>query len=138
MTVPKHIETKLRKVTARCPHKRHQMGCVLTDSHGAIISDGCAHASNIRLAQTTSMHAEIHCLGRGRYRSLRGTTAYVMARARKSGNVTIGKPCLTCAIAMRSAGVEKVFYSVSNGVYAELDLESDLSKLKVYKKGCEC
>ena len=129
----KAIEKQLRKVTSRCPHKRHLVGAVIVSKRGEIISDGCAHTPNIRLTEFTSVHAEIHALGRGRHSDLEGSTAFVMAIARKSGNVVTGKPCISCAIALRAAGIETVFYSTPAG-YQELDLEKDLSKLKVYRR----
>lgn len=110
------------------------VGCVIVSKGGEILSDGCAHVSNIRMTELASVHAEIHALGRGRHRKLEGATAYVMAQARKSGNTVVGKPCLVCAIAMRSAGIREVIYSISNNDFAKLDLESDLSKLKVYRR----
>ena len=130
----KEIKIKLRKATSRSPHRRHMVGAVIVSKSGEILSDGCAHVSDLRLSELASIHAEIHALGRGRHRTMQGATAYVMAQARKSGNTVVGKPCLVCAIAMRSAGIEKVVYSINNNDFAILDLESDLSKLKVYRK----
>jgi deoxycytidylate deaminase len=57
-----------------------------------------------------------------------------MAKARKSGNIVTGKPCISCAIALRSAGITEVFYSTPVG-FKLLDLDKDLSRLKVYRKG---
>lgn len=133
--INRNIEYKLRKATERCPHRRHMVGAVIVNRNNEVISDGCAHTPTERLAEFTSIHAEIHALGRGRYRGLQGATAYVMAMARKSGNVVVGRPCVSCAIAMRAAGIQTVFYSTGEGKYAELNLEQDLSWLKVYRKG---
>lgn len=130
----KQIEKKLRKTTSRCPHRRHLVGAVIVSKRGHIISEGTAHTPNIRMTEFTSVHAEIHALGLGRYSDLRGATAYVMATARKSGNVVTGKPCVSCAIALLAAGIETVFYSTPAGM-KELNLHTDLSKLKVYRKG---
>lgn len=110
------------------------VGAVIVSKRGEIISDGCAHTPNIRMAEFTSIHAEIHALGRGRHSELQGATAYVMAKARKSDNVVTGKPCISCAIALRTAGIERVYYSSPNG-FKELNLNKDLSRLKVYRKG---
>lgn len=130
----KLIEKHLRKATSRCPHKRHMVGAVIVSKGGEILGDGCAHVSNIRLSELSSVHAEIHALGRARHENLKGAIVYVRAIARKSNNIVVGKPCLTCAIAMKTAGIDTVIYSVSEGRTGTLDLESDLSKLKVYKK----
>src|ERR1051325_4462850 len=129
----KQIEKQLRKATSRCTHKRHMVGAVIVSKRGEIVSDGCAHISNIRHRELASIHAEIHCLGRARHLDLRGATAFVMAQARKSGNVVTGKPCLSCAIALRSAGIKEVYYSTPEE-FKLLNLESDLSRLKVYSR----
>jgi len=53
--------------------------------------------------------------------------------ARKSGNITLSAPCLTCAIALKSAGINDVIFSTKFG-YKIINLEDDLSHLKVYAK----
>jgi len=126
------ILKKLEKATYRSTHKRHMTGCVIVKKNN-ILSDGCAHSSSLRLRELISMHAEIHALARGRNEDLTDATAYVMTMARKSGNLTYSAPCLTCAVALRSAGIKEAFYTTKKG-FAMLDLEKDLSHLKVYKR----
>jgi deoxycytidylate deaminase len=133
-TLNDYLIQELIKITNRSPLKRHMVGCILV-SNNKIISNGWAHIGQYRLAEVNSMHSELHALGRGRHRNMKGATAFVMARARKSGNITFGRPCLCCSIALKSAGVEKVFYSTSGNSFKCLNLEDDLSKLKVYIKG---
>lgn len=127
------ITIPLEKVTKRSTHKRYQVGAVIV-KRGIVVADGCAHSSCRRLSQLESIHAEIHALARSRHLDLRGATAYVLTRSRKSGNMTTGLPCLTCAIALRSAGVENVKYSTREGVFNEMNLEDDLSHLKIYAR----
>lgn len=98
-----------------------------------ILSDGCSHASHLRMNELHSIHAEIHALGRGRHELLTNATAYIATMARKSGNIVFSAPCLTCAIALRSAGVMEVVYSTPDG-FKKMNLEDDLSNLKVYPR----
>jgi deoxycytidylate deaminase len=106
------INKALIKATKRSTHKRHQTGCVIVDKKGEILSTGCSHSSSFRMNELHSIHAEIHALGLGRHKNLNGATAYVCTIARKSGNKTYSAPCLTCAIALKSAGIEEVVFSV--------------------------
>jgi tRNA(Arg) A34 adenosine deaminase TadA len=99
-----------------------------------IISNGCAHASSFRLRELASIHAEIHCLARSRHLNLTGAVAYVMTMARKSGNLTFSMPCIVCAIALRSAGIKEAIYTTENGAFSKINLEKDLSHLKVYTR----
>jgi deoxycytidylate deaminase len=135
----KKIIKALNKATLRSTHIKHMTGCVIVDKKGKIISNGCAHTSSFRINQLNSIHAEIHALGRGRYKNLDGAIVYVQTIARKSGNVTLAKPCLTCAIALRTAGIKEVIYTIGfRGPFVDtaiLDLEEDLSHLKVYPRG---
>lgn len=105
------INKALMKATKRSTHRRHQTGCVIANKGGEILSSGCSHASSLRMNELHSIHAEIHALGRGRYRNLKDATAYIATMARKSGNFVFSAPCLTCAIALRSAGIGWVVYT---------------------------
>lgn len=137
----KEIEKALRKAIARSTHKRYMTGCVIVSKSGEIVSAGCAHASNFRLRELHSIHAEIHALGRARHIDLSNAIAYVGTCARKSGNVTLSAPCLTCAVALRAAGIKLVYYTVpavNHFRFFPCDLEADLSNLKVYPSREEC
>lgn len=126
------IHDALSRAMNRSTHKRHQTGCVIVSRKGTILSDGCAHASDLRLNSLKSIHAEIHALGRGRHIDFDGAVAYIGTKARKSQNITYSAPCLTCAIALRSAGIRDVVYTVDDSRYSYLNLDEDLSFLKVY------
>lgn len=133
MRIDPQIHLALEKATKRSTHKRHMTGCVIVKKN-KIISNGCSHSSSFRLNELSSIHAEIHALGRGRHDDLTNAVAYVMTMARKSGNLTNSAPCQTCAIALRAAGIKKAIYTVDNVTYTEINLEEDLSHLKVYAK----
>ncbi len=126
------IEKALIKQVLRSTHRRHQTGCVIV-KNGEILSGGCSHASSVRMSELHSIHAEIHALGRGRHESLANATAYICTMARKSGNIVFSAPCLTCAISLRTAGIMEVVYSTPDG-YKRMNLEDDLSNLKVYPR----
>jgi len=131
------IYNALMKAIERSTHKRHMTGCVIATKKNRIISNGCSHASSFRLHELHSIHAEIHALGRGRHQELNNAIAYIGTRARKSGNIVLSMPCLTCAIALRTAGIRNAFYTISENQYGYIDLEEDLSHLKVYPKRIE-
>lgn len=120
------------KIALRSPQKRFMTGSILLTKDGHEIA-GWSHKSNVRLHNLESVHAEIHALGRGRHMNLEGATAYIATVARKSGNITNSRPCLTCAIALNSVGIKTAIYTIDNATYGVLDLTEDLSGLKVYK-----
>lgn len=130
------IHKALIKATKRSTHRRHQTGCVIVGKDGSIISDGCSHSSSFRINELHSIHAEIHALGRGRYVPMNGAIAYIATMARKSQNLTYSAPCLTCAIALRAAGIERVIYSIRSGMddWCEELIEDILPDLKIYPR----
>ena len=131
---PASIQKGLCKATKRSTHSRWMTGCVIVDKNGKIISDGCSHASSFRINSLHSIHAEIHALARGRYKDLSDCIAFVQTIARKSGNTTVAKPCLTCAISLRTAGIKTAVFTVDSKKFEILDLEKDISHLKVYPR----
>lgn len=142
------IARRLLKATKRSTHKRYQTGCVITNKTGGILTTGCSHASSLRLNELHSIHAEIHALMTGRFyafersivSSMQLDTAYICTIARKSGNFVFSAPCITCAVAMRAAGIKRVVYH--NGEnhpmthqWNELVLDEMIeSQLKVYPR----
>jgi deoxycytidylate deaminase len=136
----KRVQKALIKATKRSTHRRHQTGCVIVSKKGEILTTGCSHASSLRMSELHSIHAEIHALGRGRYENLKGATAYICTMARKSGNFVYSAPCLTCAIALKVAGINEVIYSNGDNhpmkqPWNEMKIEDTaLKNLKVYPR----
>jgi tRNA(Arg) A34 adenosine deaminase TadA len=128
------LEKALVKATRRSTHSRYQTGCIIVNRRGKIVSDGCSHSSDRTLKELRSIHAEIHALGRGRHIDLTNCVAYVVTMARKSRNLVNSAPCYTCAIAMKSAGIEEVIYTLNNDNYKRINLNDSLSNLKVYPR----
>lgn len=131
---PGDIRKALDKATKRSPQGKFQTGCVIVNKKGNIISDGCSHSSAFRMNELHSIHAEIHALARGRNNQLEGSVAFVQTIAKKSGNKTLAMPCLSCAVALKGVGIDTAIYTVDNDSFSALDLEADISHLKVYKR----
>lgn len=131
---PGDIRKALDKATKRSTNSRFQTGCVIVNKKGEIISDGCSHDSAFRMNELHSIHSEIHALARGRHESLQNSVAFVQTIAKKSGNKTLAMPCLSCAVALKAVGIDTAIYTVDNDSFMALDLEADISHLKVYKR----
>ena len=115
----------------RSPFKRFKSGAVIT-KRGVILAEGWSHIGP-SLRELYSVHSEIHSLGRARHLDLSGSTAYVATISKKSGNITLAKPCITCAIAMASAGVELAYYTVNNDEWDYINLDDDIDTLDLYR-----
>lgn len=128
----KKVLDRAVSIAKRSPQKRFMTGAVII-KNGKEISTGWSHVSNLRLSNLYSIHSEIHALARGRHSNLKDAIAYVATISRKSGNLTLAKPCLSCAIALYSVGIRRAVYTIDNANYGVLDLTEDLRDLKVYK-----
>jgi len=120
------------KMAQRSPQKRFMTGAVIARGDREV-STGWSHMSSLRLSTVSSIHAEIHALGRGRHVDLYEAVAYIANISRKSGNVTLAKPCFSCAISLYAAGIRYAVYTIDKSNYGVLDLTKDLSGLKVYE-----
>lgn len=132
MNADKKILDRATVIAKRSPQKRFMTGSIIM-KNGKEVGTGWSHVSSLRLNNLYSIHAEIHALGRSRHLDLKGATAYIANISRKSGNLTLAKPCLSCAIALYSAGIRTAIYTIDNANYGVLDLTKDLDDLKVYK-----
>lgn len=120
------------KIAKRSTHKRYLTGAVIFNRHGDVLSKGWSH-TGFKMYNLLSVHAEMHCLWRARHLDLTGCSIYVVTIAGKSGNLTTGKPCINCAIALQAAGVEIFFYSLPGGEISGPNfIEDELDNLKDY------
>jgi len=119
------------KYSDRCTFKRFKTGCVVVKDR-KVVSAGWSHFSEIRRNDLFSVHSEIHSLGRARHLDLTGAVAYISNISRKSGNIALAKPCVSCAVALYSSGIRYAVYSIDKANHGVLDLSEDLSELKVY------
>lgn len=79
---------------------------------GAVLSSG--HNNKI-------VHAEVHALKK-LWPSERIGTTVISIRMTRGGNLGLAKPCDSCELYMRRAGVKKVIYSTREGTLAVLKL----------------
>jgi len=121
------------KIAKRSSTGKYMMGAVIMDRHGNILSNGWSHVPEMRRWPFFSLHAEMHALARGRHLDLDGKVCYIAAVSKKSGNVTSAMPCLHCAIALLSAGIREVYFTLNKPPYCGImDLNGSLRQLKVY------
>lgn len=134
----RNVSTYLERaeyLAQRCAFKRFGTGAIIVaDDH--VVSEGWAHMSSLRIKELHSIHAEIHALGRCRHIDLwqyNNVVIYIATVGKSNNRVTIAKPCLTCSIACRSAGISESCYTTNKERPEYLNLGSDLIDLKVYK-----
>lgn len=99
--------------------------------HGAVASANnvvVAKASNRKFPMSYgagaiySQHAETSTINKCN-KSIVGGSVYVV-RINKQGRLANSKPCTNCELAMRKAGIKKVYYSISPEEYGVLNLWS--------------
>jgi tRNA(Arg) A34 adenosine deaminase TadA len=95
-------------IAARSTLKYHQTGAVIVDAKGKRISVGWSHHILFREGAGWTCHAECHAIERALPNLPVGGTIFVATVARKSGNVTSGKPCPKCAYMIKKAGLNVV------------------------------
>lgn len=71
--------------------------------------------SNIKL----SIHAEIACLLKMKFKDTSGLTVYVYRES--NGHPAMSRPCKDCMNELRLAGIKKIFYSVSSFPYYKVE-----------------
>ena len=126
------------KLAGRSSHQRHRTGAVIAHKD-KILAEGWSHVSSLRLKELYSIHAEIHCLAKARHLDLENATCYVATLTRVD-HLTMGKPCLTCAVALRAAGIKTVYFTApysqqgNTPLVLNLDLAANLDDLKQYPK----
>jgi len=104
-----------RKLSKKSTHHQHQLACVIVHKN-RVVSMGWnqkkTHSKSIH--KFKMLHAEIHALLGCTYDELKGCVAYVY-RETKNGQPAMSKPCTTCEIALKLAGIEKVYYTSDEG-----------------------
>lgn len=101
-----------------------RLGCVIVQKN-KIISVGFnnmkkTHPKSPHPFQT--LHAEVHALIGCSYEDTKGAIVYLY-REKKSGLLGLSKPCPSCELALRIAGIKKVYFTSDVG-YQELLLRS--------------
>ena len=98
-------------------HHTYKLGCVLVKKN-RIISRGFnqikTHTKSIH--KFNMLHAEISALIGIDYNKLENCYAFVY-RERKNGTPAMAKPCEACELALRKAGVKRVYYTIDTDPY---------------------
>lgn len=95
-------------IAGRSTLKYHATGAVITDAKGKLVEVGWSHHILYRPNAGWTMHAECHAIERALPNLPIGGTIFVATVARKSGNITSGKPCPKCAYMIQKAGLTVV------------------------------
>jgi deoxycytidylate deaminase len=111
--------------------KRFQVGALIHKD--GEISTGWAHMSDLKLQNYISIHAEIHALWRSNPKFLDNAECYIVTLSAKSRNRTSGKPCQSCMAHLYDAGIRKVYYSVNNEEYGEIDFRNGFPDIKMIR-----
>lgn len=119
------------KAAKRSPQRGYKVGCCIVKKN-EIISTGVNHVPYSRPRSLFSIHAELHALAKARHKDLHGASAWV-ANIAHSGNVRLAKPCLTCAIALASAGIKLVHYTIDDNNTGTVDLNGEIDSSMFYK-----
>ncbi len=90
------------------PHRKAFLGAVAIRRDGTLVYS--RNGITIRPDQRQpSAHAEARVLRKAGY----GSVVYV-CRVNRKGEYLLAKPCVSCMNALRSRGVEMVYWSISN------------------------
>lgn len=109
----RHFELA-KKLSKKSDHPKFQMGCVIVSKNrivGVGFNQMKTHTKSTHAFKT--LHAEISALIGNTYEDLRNCSIYVY-RETKDGKPAMAKPCPTCELALREAGIKNVYYSIDN------------------------
>lgn len=112
-----------KKLAVKSDHAKYQLGCVIV-SKNKVLSLGFnqlkTHSKSPHKWKT--LHAEIDALLGNSFEDLKGCEAYVY-RQTKDGCRAMAKPCPVCELALKKAGIKKVYFTVDNELgYDYIDL----------------
>jgi tRNA(Arg) A34 adenosine deaminase TadA len=107
--VKRWVRSIAKKIAATSHHRLHLHGAVL-ERGGVIIAVGI-NQDEVKSPKHShfSTHAEVAAIIKAG-EAARGATLYV-ARVKKS-KAAMSKPCPNCQLAIKIAGIRKVFYSI--------------------------
>ncbi len=93
-----------------------RIGCVIRRKDGAIVK-----ARNGAIQNATGRVSETHAEARATRKADVGAIAYV-ARTKRDGSYGNARPCPWCQIIMRSRGIIKAYYTLSDNEWGCLEL----------------
>lgn len=102
---------------------KQQIGCIITDKKGKVISSGYnkptkshpfqdTYATKAGRPEKIYLHAEIDALVKCR---IEPHTIYI-GRELKFGGYGMSKPCPICELAIRESGIIKIVYTTEEGI----------------------
>lgn len=101
-----------------------QVGAVLMDRNGRLVSWGWNHLVANPRGNSKSCHAEEHAFSRANPERLRGARLIVAGRRRKSGNWITARPCESLCMGLaRKHGVKTIEYVTPGGTWSIVRLE---------------
>lgn len=111
----------MAKEVAERSEGRYKVGCVITTKNNIVISTSCnsynkTHPEQKRLAQKTSnpnrqyLHAEVAAIIKAKKSGLKPYKIFI-SRILKDGSTAISKPCEVCELAIKLAGIKKIFHT---------------------------
>lgn len=109
-----------KKLSYRSDHQQHRLGCVIVKKN-RVISVGW----NVLKTHTQSphpyrsIHAEFSAIIGVDKRELKGSDVYVY-RENKNGTPALARPCIHCYKCLQQVGVEKIYYTTTDGYKDEL------------------
>ena len=129
----KHFNT-LRKALLENPHDGYNLGAIVLDKHGQIISWGFnsyikTHPAMVYnkyyRAEQIFVHAECDAL----YSMSEKLTPHTMyiARINSKGEFRDARPCVGCYHEIKQRGIKRVYYTTRDG-FESLDLAVDVEE----------
>ena len=130
---PKHFSA-LRKALLENPHDGYNLGAIVLDKHGQIISWGFnsyikTHPAMVYnkyyRAEQIFVHAECDAL----YSMSEKLTPHTMyiARINSKGEFRDARPCVGCYHEIKQRGIKRVYYTTRDG-FESLDLAVDVEE----------
>lgn len=109
------LSKKLRALAECSNHRQHRMACAIFKKKKPVSFGWNMVKSHTKsIASYNMLHAEISALLGIDYYTTKGCVAYVY-RENRQGEPAMAKPCGGCELALKLAGIKKVFYSSNKG-----------------------
>lgn len=102
--------TQLKYLASKSDHHQHKLGCIILNKN-RIVAQGFNKVKTSPKSNNkyNMIHAELDALRKLRNRA-EGYTALVY-RSTRGGALALSKPCVSCHLALKQAGIKKVIYT---------------------------
>lgn len=98
-------------------HRHFYIGCVGVREDGVVVASKNGATKFSSIVAHYELLPNSHAEGRVLRKLGRNGTLYVARVARKDGSFAMSRPCRMCQNRIKSAGVKKVYYSISDNQY---------------------